>query len=133
MIIVLIIYGKGLCCITVMETPFYSSVDKLITLEDGKKGWVCDYVKNTTLPSQPPVSDEITDLLVAISGSPVGWNTVDFTWNIISDFDIEKTINNNEIKLYIEDEDLANKKFKLQVIINNVVLAENIITISNIM
>lgn len=61
-------YGKGLCCITVMETPFNSKVDKLITLEDGKKVWVCDYVKNTTLPLQPPVPNETTDSISILPG-----------------------------------------------------------------
>lgn len=124
--------------------------------KDNQELRICDYIDpSSPLPPTPPVPDETTDLSAMISGDPklqigfsntytvsftdkktgssVDWNTVDFTWNIVSDFDIEKTINNNEIELYIEDEDLADEKFKLQVIVNDVVLAENIISISSIM
>ena len=147
-------YGKGLCCVTVTETQFNDSTDKLITLKDGKKVWVCDYVEST-LPPTPPLLDETADLSAIISGdlelqigfsniysvsftnkntaSSVDYSTVDFTWNIVSDFDIEQTINKNEIELHIEDEDLEDEKFKLQVIVNDDVIAEKIISISGIM
>ena len=53
-------YGKGLCCVTVTETQFNNRTDKLITLEDGKKVWVCDYIKSA-LPPTSPEPDEMTD------------------------------------------------------------------------
>ena len=124
--------------------------------KDNQELKICDYIDPLSpLPPTPPVPDETTDLLAVISGdselqigfsntytvsftdkkigSSVDYNTVDFTWNIVSDFDIERTINNNEIELYIEDEDLEDEKFKLQVIVNNVVLTEKNISISGIM
>lgn len=124
--------------------------------KDNQELRICDYKDpSSPLPPTPPEPDETTDLSAVISGDSklqigfsntysvtfidkktgfsVDWNTVDFIWNIVSDFDVEKTINNNEIDLYVEDEDLADEKFKLQVIVNNVVLAENIISISSIM
>ena len=124
--------------------------------KDNQDLGICDYIDSSSpLPPTSPSPDETTDLSAVISGdselqigfsntyfvsfmdkktgSPVNWNTVDFTWNIVSDFDVEKTIHNNEIELYIEDEDLSDEKFKIQVIVNNVILAENIISISSIM
>ena len=124
--------------------------------KDNQELKICDYIDPLSpLPPTPPVPDETTDLSGVISGdselqigfsntytvtftdkntgSSVDWNVVDFTWNVISDFDIEQTTNNNEIELYIEDEDLEDEKFKLQVIVNDVVIAEKIISISGIM
>lgn len=124
--------------------------------KDNQELRICDYIDPLSpLPPTPPVPNETTDLSAAISGDSelqigwgntysvtftdkkaghsVDWNTVDFTWNIVSDFDIEQTTNNNEINLYVEDEDLVDEKFKLQVIVNDTVLAEKIISISGIM
>lgn len=122
--------------------------------KDNQELRICDYIDPLSPPT-PPEPDETTDLSAIISGdlelqigfsntytvsfsdkkngSSIDCNTVNFTWNIVSDFDIDQTINNNKIELYVEDEDLADEKFKLQVIVNNIVLAENIISISSIM
>ena len=124
--------------------------------KDNQELKICDYIDPLSpLPPTLPVPDETTDLSAVISGdselqigfsntytisftdkntgSLINWNTVDFTWNVVSDFDIEQTINKNEIDLYVEDEDFADEKFRLQIIINDVVLAEKIISISGIM
>ncbi len=124
--------------------------------KDNQELRICDYVDTSTpLPPSPTNPDETTDLTAVISGdselqigfsntytvtfadrktgNPVDFDKTGFTWNIVSDFDIEKTINNNEIELYVEDEDLADEKLKLQVIVNNIVLSEMIISISSIM
>lgn len=124
--------------------------------KDNQESMICDYINPVSpAPPIPPAPDEMTDLSAVISGdselqigfsntytatfidkktgSPVDWNTVDFTWNVVSDFDIDQTENNNEIDLYVEDEDLADEKFKLQVIVNDIVFAEKIISISGIM
>ena len=115
---------------------------------------ICDYIK-TPLPPVPPTSDEKTYLSAVISGDSelqigfsntysvtftdkktgdsVDWNIVDFTWNVASDFDVEVTTSNNEIELYIENENLADEKFKLQIIVNNIVISEKIISISSIL
>lgn len=45
-------YGKGLCCVTVTETPLNKKSDKLITLDNGAQVWICDYIKATPLPSE---------------------------------------------------------------------------------
>ena len=142
-------YGKGICNITVTQD---------VRREDNDRPdlGICDYIDpSSPLPPTPPVPDETTDLTAVISGdselqigfsntytvtftdkktgSPVDSSIVDFTWNIVSDFEVEKTENNNEIDLYIEDEDLADEKIKLQVIVKNILLAEIVISISSIM
>ena len=55
-------YGKGLCCVTVTETPLNTESDKLITLDDGTHVWICDYVEVTLLPPIPQPPNETTDL-----------------------------------------------------------------------
>lgn len=124
--------------------------------KDNQDLGICDYIDpSSPLPPTPSEPDETTDLRCVISGdselqigytntytitftdkmtgSAVDWNTVDFTWNIMSDFDIEKIESNNEIDLYVEDEYLEDEKFTLQVIVNGIVLAGRVISISGIM
>lgn len=150
-------FGRGGTMIVTMSfDAFNPNDDKKVTMEDGQEVWICNYNNShTPLPPTPENPNETTDLSAVISGdselqigwsntysvtftnkktgNSVDWNTVDFTWNIVSDFDIEQIINNNEIDLYVEDEDLVDEKFKLQVIVNDTVLAEKIISISGIM
>lgn len=55
---------------------------------------------------------------------------VDFTWNVVSDFAVEQTINGNQIKLRVkDDENLIGNTFLLQVIVEKSVKAEISITI----
>lgn len=149
-------YGKGLCCVTVAETQLNLDKDKLITLEDGKQVWVCDYIEiddssdSITPPENP---DEMTDLRVVISGNKnlkVGFsriytaNIVDsygnaikwddsYSWNVVSDFHVEQEINNNEIELFVDDEELIGSSFLLQCKANNLVIAEILITVMELM
>ena len=122
---------------------------------DNQELRICDYIKSTHLPPTPSIPDETTVLMAVISGDSklqigfsntyfaaftdketgfqVDWKKVDFTWNVVSDFDIEKIIVNNEIELLVEDENLADEKFKLQVIVNDIIISEKVISISSIM
>lgn len=148
-------FGRGGTMVVTMSfDAFDANTDKKITMENGQEVWVCNY-NNSPLPPTPPEPNETTDLRCVISGdsvlqigysntytvtfidkktgSVVDCDKVDFTWDIVSDFEIEKTENNNEIDLYVEDEDLADEKFKLQIIVNDTILDEIIITISSIM
>lgn len=148
-------YGKGLCCITVMETTLNTEADKLVTLDDGSQVWICNYNNLlSSLPQQPQEPDEMTDLSAVISGdselqigfantysvffkdketgNSIDYAHVDFTWKIISDFEVYKNMKENEIELLVEDENLTDEKFKLQVIIDNIVVSEKIIYISGI-
>lgn len=124
--------------------------------KDNQELRICDYINpSSPLPPQPSEPDETTDLSAVISGNSelqigfsntyfaaftdretgfqVDWKKVDFTWNVVSDFDIEKIIANNEIELLVEDENLADEKFKLQVIVNDIIISEKVISISSIM
>lgn len=136
-------YGKGLCCVTVSETQFNPDRDKLITLEDGKQVWVCDYVETTqpsdaTIPLSPSEdTDKTTVLSAAISGNTnlkigiprtytttlldkdgnsVDWDDALYGWNVVSDFDIVQIINENRINLSIDNEDFVGSSFLLQIV-----------------
>ena len=124
--------------------------------DDNQELRICDYNKNTTpLPPTPSNPNETTDLSIVISGdselqigfpniysvfftdketgSSVDWFQTKYLWKVISDFDIEQNITENEIELLAEDDNLVDEKFILQIIIDNVVVAEKIISISGIM
>ncbi len=149
-------FGRGGTMIVTMSfDAFNPKDDKKVTLEDGQEVWICNYNNShTPLPPQPSEPNETTDLSAVISddselqigfsntyfttfidkktGNSVDWTQVNFIWNIISDFDIEQTVTKNEIELLVEDENLSDEKFKLQIILNDVVAAEKIISISSI-
>ena len=115
-------YGKGLCCVTVTETQLNPDKDKLITLEDGKQVWVCDYIEiddNTNTPSEDPTTppenpDEMTDLRASITfkGSQelkIGGTTktltgsfVDSDGNATADIGVWEVITIDELLPYLE-------------------------------
>ena len=51
-------------------------------------------------------------------------NNVEFSWNVISDFNVSQKINDNMITLQVNDENYIGSSFLLQVIVNEVVLSE---------
>ena len=138
-------YGKGLCCITVTETPLNTESDRLITLDDGTQVWICDYVEVTPLPPTPSEPDETTDLRCVISGNTnlkngyrrtytvtftdkdgnsVNWQNVNHQWNVQSDFDIKQTISDNKLTVSINDENLIGCSFLVQIIVGETVLSQ---------
>lgn len=59
---------------------------------------------------------------------------VDFTWNVVSNFAVEQTINGKQIKLRVkDDENLIGKTFLLQAMEEESVKAEIIITVVELM
>ena len=64
-------------------------------------------------------------------GNAVNWDDTLYNWNIQSDFDIEKIIAKNKIKIKVNDETLIGLSFSLQVIskTDNSIIAENTISI----
>lgn len=59
---------------------------------------------------------------------------VDFIWNVVSDFAVEQTINGNQIKLRVkDDENLIGNTFLLQVIVEETVKAEISIKVVELM
>ena len=120
--------------------------------EDDLKYGVCNYravdteEDHTTPPENP---DGMTDLRAVISGNKnlkvgfsrtytatitdvdgnaVEWNDV-YSWNVVSDFGIEQKIDGDTIKLLVEDEDLVDKVFSLQIVKDGSVLSEIEITV----
>lgn len=143
-------YGKGLCCVTVMETQFNVDKDKLITTPDGKEVWVCDYIS----PTSPPEDDDETTILsstitgmiqgnknlkvgfertytanlVDEDGNTVEWSD-EFKWNIVGDIEVGLTENNGTVTLLVDDEDLVDEMFKLTLCQGDKILDEIVITI----
>lgn len=150
-------FGRGGTMVVTMSfDAFNPNNDKKVTMENGQEVWICNYNNShTPLPPTPPEPDETTDLSIVISGdselqigfpniysvfftdketgSSVDWFQTKYSWRVISDFDIEQNITENEIELLAEDDNLVDEKFILQIIIDNVVVAEKIISISGIM
>ena len=109
---------------------------------------LCDYKEPTPLPPNP---DETTDLSAVITGKSNLINgfsrtysvefkddngeikkDVDFTWNIESDFDVQQIINGNQIELSVDDKSLVGSSFILQVLVQDRVLSEFEIIITNL-
>lgn len=134
-------YGNGLCKITLTQDQLNLEVDR-------PDLGLCDYKEPTPLPSEP---DETTDLSAVISGKTNLINgfsrtysveftdsngdikqDVDFTWNVESDFDVQQTINENQIELSVDDENLIGSSFVLQALVQDKVLSEFEITITSL-
>lgn len=134
-------YGNGLCKITLTQDQLNLSVDR-------PDLGICDYKEPTPLPPNP---DETTDLSAVITGKSNLINgfsrtysvefkddngevkkDVDFTWNIESDFDVQQIINGNQIELSVDDKSLIGSSFILQVCVQDKVLSEFEITITNL-
>ena len=129
-----ITYGfgeKGILNIIFTQTQYNPDEDKLVTLEDGTQTWICNYIPTTTpLPPQ----NETTILKAIISGESslklgfkqsysvdiydkdnnrLDWDDDLYCWEIISDMNIEQTINENTITLKAIDEDCIGNSFLL--------------------
>lgn len=108
---------------------------------------ICDYIEKidvssslpSSAPDQPPtlnaVISGIKNLKVGFSRTytvnftdennrEVDCNEVDFQWNVISDFEVNQTINKQTIQLFIEDENYIGSTLILQVVVHNMVAAE---------
>lgn len=135
---------------------FIADKTELNTTTDRQDLGICDYIEisddteSPTTPSKPPENpDEMTDLRATISGNKnlkvgfsrtytatitdidgnaVEWDNT-YSWNVISDFEVGQEVNSYKIKLIIEDEELIDSSFILQVIQNNAVVAELEITV----
>ena len=136
---------------------FIADKTELNTTTDRQDLRICDYIEvsedTEEDPTTPPENpNETTDLSAVILGNKnlkVGFSrtyTVKFTdvdgnavewdntysWNVVSDFEVGQEIDGNTIKLLVDNEDLIDEKFKLQVLNNSVVNSEIIITIVNV-
>lgn len=66
--------------------------------------------------------------IVAEDGESIDWDSNVYLWNVISDIDVKKKENGNKISLLVND--ISNKNIILQVVSNDIVLAEMKITTS---
>lgn len=134
---------------------FIADKTELNTNIDRQDLRLCDYIEisDEDTPSTPPPNPDETSVLSAtISGNKnlkVGFsrtytvsftdesrneiNDVDFTWNVVSDFEVGQEINGNVIKLFVDDEELIKKTFSLQIIVDNTVISEIEITVVGLM
>ena len=106
---------------------------------------VCDYISPTTPPEE---DDETTILsgtitgtisgnkslkvgfartytanLVDENGNAVEWSD-EFKWNIVGDIEVGLTENGNKVELLVEDEDLVDSTFFLQILNGDKVITQ---------
>lgn len=143
-------YGKGLCCVTVTETPLNTESDKLVTLDDGSQVWICDYVEVPPLPPTPSEPNETTDLRCVISGNSnlkngykrpyivkftdnngnnIDWQKINFKWNVVNNLGFNVNSFDDKIEIFLDNEDFIGSSFLLQIITEEKVLDEFEITI----
>ena len=116
--------------------------------KDNQELRICDY-KDPSSPTQPDSPNETEDLSVTISGNTnlkvgfartytailtdkdgntVQWDDTKYSWNIVSDFtdNIEQVVNSEKIKLTVDDEELIDSSFLLQIIrlSNNAIIGQ---------
>ena len=107
---------------------------------------LCDYIDSNS-PLLPPQSEPVKkpDLAATISGNTnlrnnykrtytvqffdkegneADWNTIDFDWRVITDFEVQRNIYKNKIDLSINNEDVIDSSFLLQIIVNDKIITE---------
>lgn len=118
--------------------------------EDDLKYGVCDYISPTTTPenddkttiSSGTITGTIsgnkslkvgfartyTANLVDEDGNAVEWSD-EFKWNVVSDIEVGLTENGDQIELLVDDEDLVDSTFFLQILNGNSVITQIEITV----
>ena len=107
---------------------------------------LCDYIdSNSPLPPQPLEPVETPDLTATISGNTnlrnnykrtytvqfsdkegneTDWNIIDFDWCVMADFEVQKNIYENKIDLSVNNEDVIDSSFLLQIIVDDKIITE---------
>lgn len=142
----------GTIIATMSFNELNKSTDKRVAMPDGREVWICNYTEPTT----PPENDDETTILsnnitgtisgnktlkvgfertytaslVDEDGNIVEWSD-DFSWNIVGDFEVDSSIDGNKITLMVEDEDLIEEKFKLEILHGDKTIGELVITIAS--
>lgn len=140
-------FGRGGTMVaTVSFDTLNESTDKRVAMSDGKEVWVCDYIS----PTAPPENDNETTILTAkIEGNTnvkigfertytatitdkdnnvVEWSE-DYHWNVVSLIDVNINTSGNKAKILIEDDNLVDEKFTLQILKGKDLISEIVITI----
>lgn len=111
---------------------------------------LCNYIEVNDSPSTPPQNpDETTDLMAVISGNSnlrigiqrnytatitdsdgnvVQWND-SYSWNVVSDFEVGQEVDDNTIKLLVDNEDYVSSLILLQIIKDGQTLTELEVTV----
>lgn len=142
----------GTMIATMSFNELNKSTDKRVALSDGKEVWICNYTEPTT----PEEDDETTILSSVITGKITGNKTLkvgfsrtytvsllnengnaikwsdDFSWNIVSDFEVTSNVDSGSIDLLVEDEDCIDSTFYLQILNNGIVVTQIEITVVGI-
>lgn len=127
----------GTMIATMSFNELNKSTDKRVAMPDGREVWLCNY----TEPTIPPEEDDKTTILsnnitgtiqgnktlkvgfertytanlVDEDGNVVKWSD-DFSWNILSDFEVVSSADGDKISLMVEDEDCIDSTLGLQVL-----------------
>ena len=124
---------------------FIADKTELDIRNDNQELGICDYIS----PIPPKDDDETTILSANIvgntnlkvgfertytatildeSGNVVEWSD-DYHWNVVSLIDVGVNAIGNKAKVLVEDDDLVDEKFKLQVLTGEVLVGEIVVTI----
>lgn len=121
-------FGKGLCAVTVMEYGTNTERDKLITLDDGRKIWIADWMENgecliDNLEKKTITSEIVSKFQTIFIGKTATFEArfKDNNGNIIEDiapvWNVEKAFENSinieetdsKIVIKVEDKSLENQ------------------------
>lgn len=118
---------------------------------DNQELRICNYRKPFTLPPVTEIPDESIAYSASIlgnhiikvgfprtytvqftdeNGTRIDCTEVDFTWNIVSAFDVGQTVHSDSITLSVKEEALIGSSFSLQVVLNDQVMKEIEITVA---
>lgn len=134
---------------------FIADKTELNTNTDNQELRICDYIDPTFQPTPEEKPNKTTvltdDVKATISGNKnlkVGYartytttftdaegnivDDVDFSWNVVSDFEVGQVVNGNETELLVEDEDYVDSLILLQIIVDDMVISEIEITVVGI-
>ena len=148
-------FGRGGTMILTMSyDEFNQDNDKLVSVDNEHEVWICDYITEISPTLSDVKNKEMKDLSANIisngnlkvgyyrtysvefsdtAGNNIDWDKLNFSWSIVSDFDVEQIICDNTIKLRVNDETLVGKTFLLQCKVNNMVNSEIEIPICELM
>ena len=131
---------------------FIADKTELNTTTDRQDLGLCNYIEVSDSPSTPTQNpNETADLRVSIDGKETircgvertydalftdldgnAVEDVNFSWNVVSDFTVEQSINDNKIKLKVDDDSFIDESFILQLLIDGTVKTELEITVIGI-
>lgn len=127
----------GLVIYTLSYDFFNENKDKLITLGNGTQAWICDYIEST-INSETNIKATISGSSSLRCGKERTWNaSINFdnieddqiSWNVLCKYNVESIENDKSITLKINDENAIGATIKLQLIVDNKIVAEKEISI----